>query len=444
MSWLPQDKLTAEEKEKFKVIQQRKDSLIGKYHTQIKSQTTTHETWLNTFITDNTKKRVQKCKDYHEKKIDKVELSLDDLQAYAIYSTAINTFKETKDKTTKQYNKDLEEVELEIDELAKEINRQILVREQQQQKTDRTKEIHKLKVESEGTLQGIRRIEQAVVVEDQFLNRKDIGLLDRALARRYQQKLVKHKRNLENRLSRRQQIIKGKGLLLDVTPDDELSDGGYSSLEEFKNRETLPQRYKIKRSRFRENYPSLFDYPNEIPKHHTVDRLAADEQEELNKRIVKEQQDQEQGTKTKSKPKKAETGKQIPPKLSVISDQKDPNLTPPQTPVKMPGNKDEEKTHYWSLRDIPKFEGKGEQPFSHLMEFEDYLIASGVRMEPDEDENGRRVDVDYKDIIKKFKASFKNNARVCIVCTLMVELQICTQKQDGKQSRVGFLHTSIQ
>ena len=32
------------------------------------------------------------------------------------------------------------------------------------------------------------------------------------------------------------------------------------------------------------------------------------------------------------------------------------------------------------------------------MEFEDYLIASGVRMEPDEDENGRSVDVDYRDI----------------------------------------------
>ena len=60
MSWLPQDKLTTEEKEKLKVLQQRKDSLIGKYHTQIKSQTTTHETWLNTFITDNTKKRSSK------------------------------------------------------------------------------------------------------------------------------------------------------------------------------------------------------------------------------------------------------------------------------------------------------------------------------------------------------------------------------------------------
>ena len=170
--------------------------------------------------------------------------------------------------------------------------------------------------------------------------------------------MVKHKRNLENRLNRRQQIIKGKGLSLDVTPDDELSDGRYSSLEEFKDRETLPHRYKIKRSRFRENYPRLFDYPNEIPKHHTVDRLAADEQKELNKRRVKEEQDQGQGTKTKSKPRKVETGKQIPPKLPVISDQKDPNLTPPQTPVKMPGNKDEEKTHYWSLRDIPNLREK--------------------------------------------------------------------------------------
>ena len=198
---------------------------------------------------------------------------------------------------------------------------------------------------------------------------------------------MKHKRNLENRLNRRQQIIKGKGLPLDVTPDDELSDGGYSSIEEFKDRETLPHRYRIKRSRFRENYPSLFDYPNEIPKHHTVDRLVTVEQEELNKRIVK----QEQETKSKSESKKPESSKQKPSKLSVVSDQQDPDLTPPQTPVKMPGNRDEERNHYWSLRDIPKFEGKDEQPFSHLMEFEDYLITSGVRMEPDEDENGRTI-----------------------------------------------------
>ena len=60
----------------------------------------------------------------------------------------------------------------------------------------------------------------------------------------------------------------------------------------------------------------------------------------------------------------------------------------------MPENRNEERNHYWSLRDIPKFEGKGEQPFSHIMEFEDYLIASGVRIEREEDNAGRRVEVD--------------------------------------------------
>ena len=44
-------------------------------------------------------------------------------------------------------------------------------------------------------------------------------------------------------------------------------------------------------------------------------------------------------------------------------------------------DRQDERNHYWSLRDIPKFEEKGEQPFSHLMEFEDYLVASGVTLE---------------------------------------------------------------
>ena len=55
-------------------------------------------------------------------------------------------------------------------------------------------------------------------------------------------------------------------------------------------------------------------------------------------------------------------------------------------------------------------EGKGEQPFSHLMEFEDYLVGSGMTIEPDKD--NPRVQPDYRDIINKFKASLKNNAKV--------------------------------
>ena len=66
---------------------------------------------------------------------------------------------------------------------------------------------------------------------------------------------------------------------------------------------------------------------------------------------------------------------------------------------------------HWSLKDIPRFEGQGEQPFLHLMEFEDYLVASGVSIEPKE-VRGNTVQPDYKDIINKFKASLKNNARI--------------------------------
>ena len=80
------------------------------------------------------------------------------------------------------------------------------------------------------------------------------------------------------------------------------------------------------------------------------------------------------------------------------------------------GNRDddeeeeEEVSHHrhsqWSLR-----EGKGEQPCFHLMEFEDYLVASGIRVEPEEI-MGNTVQPDYKDIINKFKASLKNNTRI--------------------------------
>ena len=45
------------------------------------------------------------------------------------------------------------------------------------------------------------------------------------------------------------------------------------------------------------------------------------------------------------------------------------------------------------------------------MEFEDYLVASGVRVEPEEI-RGNIVQLDNQDIINKFKASLKNNARI--------------------------------
>ena len=220
-------------------------------------------------------------------------------------------------------------------------------------------------------------------------------------------------------MHRRKEIVKGGGLSLDVAPDEELSDGGYSSIEEFQNKETLPQRNRIKRIKFREPYPSLFGYPHQIPTHHTVENLPVEEQQELDRRIEAKakQAKGKKGKATKrSKIETKEIGEQIPivePQQVVRDIQPD---TPPQTPTMPRGDRrndrnndnddgGQNRNHYWSLRDIPKFEGKGEQPLSHLMEFEDYLVASGIAIEPDENP-------DYRDIINKFKASLKNNARV--------------------------------
>ena len=124
-------------------------------------------------------------------------------------------------------------------------------------------------------------------------------------------------RVLENRLHRRKEIVKGVGLSLDVAPDEELSDGGHSSIEEFHDKETLPQRHRIKRGWFREPYPSLYEYPHQIPTHHTVDGLPVEELQELDKRIEAKAK-LEKGKKGKAKKKtKPETSEKGEPQLQI-------------------------------------------------------------------------------------------------------------------------------
>ena len=168
----------------------------------------------------------------------------------------------------------------------------------------------------------------------------------------------------------------------------------------------------------------MFEYPHQIPTHHTVDNLPEEELQELYKRIeakAKQEKGKKGKAKKKTKPEDSEKGEpQLQIQIPTVNPQEaDRNIqpdTPPQTPTMPRGDRrndrddDDEgqnRNRYWSLRDIPKFEGKGEQPYSHLMEFEDYLVASGIAIEPDEHP-------DYRDIINKFKASLKNNARVWV------------------------------
>ena len=103
-------------------------------------------------------------------------------------------------------------------------------------------------------------------------------------------------------MQRRKEIVKGKGLSLDIAPNEELSGGSYSSIEEFHEKETLPQKHRIK-NRYKETYPSLFEYPHQIPTHHTADNLSVDEQQGLQKRIQSKAR-QEKGKKSKTKRKR--------------------------------------------------------------------------------------------------------------------------------------------
>ena len=55
----------------------------------------------------------------------------------------------------------------------------------------------------------------------------------------------------------------------------------------------------------REPYPSLFEYPHQIPTHHTVDDLPVDELQELDKRIEAKAK-VEKGKKGKTKRKQSQ------------------------------------------------------------------------------------------------------------------------------------------
>ena len=139
-------------------------------------------------------------------------------------------------------------------------------------------------------------------------------------------------------MQRRKEIVKGKGLNLEVAPDEELSDGGYSSIEEFNEKETLPQKHRIK-NRFREPYPNLFEYPHQIPTHHTADNLSVDEQQELQKRIEsKARQEKEKKSKTKKKREQESSIPTSPIESDNLNIQPD---TPPQTPNMPRGNRNE-------------------------------------------------------------------------------------------------------
>ena len=98
----------------------------------------------------NIKRNYKKCQEFYkveQHKIDKTEYSTDELQAYAIYKPAVDTYKNTKEKIIAKYTKDLEVLNLELDKVAKEINKNLQEREAVVEETRREEQVLKHKEE---------------------------------------------------------------------------------------------------------------------------------------------------------------------------------------------------------------------------------------------------------------------------------------------------------
>ena len=188
-------------KEMLQDFNKRKATLLGRYHQQIKDLDTTHETCVGNFSSQH-KKKLQKCQELYrteQHKIDKTDYSTDELQAYAIYKSALDTYKDTKEKVTEKYTKDLEVLNAELDKVSKEINKKIQEREEVAEEAKKEEQLLKNKEEIKGIVYDIKRVDKAIEREDTFLNRPEVLALGQALARRYQHKLSRHRRVLENR-----------------------------------------------------------------------------------------------------------------------------------------------------------------------------------------------------------------------------------------------------
>ena len=133
------------------------------------------------------KKKLQKCQELYkveQHKIDKTEYSTDELQAYAIYKPAVDTYKNTKEKVTEKYTKDLEVLNAELDKVSKEINKKIQEREAVAEEAKREDQLLKHKEEIKGIVYDIKRVDKAIEKEDNFLSRPEVLALDEGISKK--------------------------------------------------------------------------------------------------------------------------------------------------------------------------------------------------------------------------------------------------------------------
>ena len=102
-------------------LNKRREIINGKHQDQLRKLSKAHEEWKVKFDTEH-KKKLQKCLDYHERKITKVELNTNELQVYTIFQTKVESYQEKVKQEVCEHKLNLEAFEKEVESTYYEIH----------------------------------------------------------------------------------------------------------------------------------------------------------------------------------------------------------------------------------------------------------------------------------------------------------------------------------
>ena len=196
-------------------------------------------------------------------------------------------------------------------------------------------------------------------------NRFNINSYDYAILDRENRKVLQLRRIYEHRARTRTRILPGERPTLNLDSDTDLSDGGYSDIEDFEETEDYLKRHILVR---RNRQPK--------PRREEFERILREERERRQRELFAENPEEE--------------------------DIEEENMA----------NANQNQNLKWSVQSVSKFhEENGQNASSHLFEFDDFLRAA--RIEPLAAAEGLGNDArNAVHIINDFVTTLKGKARV--------------------------------
>ena len=441
MFGLEVDWIQPEELEELKALEKLKKSINGRFQTaktqaeQVYNQTVESLKQANP---EAYKKVLRHIED--DTKVTKTDLGTNDHQVLAQLIKHKNT-RENKLSTVKaSFEEEYQTAKNNLEKRVQELSDAIEARKQI--KLDES--LAAAREQFEVLNKEIAALQALIVTEQQnLIDLKLYEPVDQAIIVRQHDKLDKYKHILQARADRRYRVIDSfNPVALLGEEDSEYSDGGYSDLDEDYPSVVFERRYKIRKSKKRIPKVVIADYTT-VPTHASVPLREKLQREEELKAEQKLQEQLIQHINTPVKVTPAKQPQQLGDKPVLVQRvDKDlgtkvgANLGTVTMNTQIVGT----AKQGWSIKDIPKFEGKlGEHPATHLTEFEDFLASTGVYLNIDPRTKRPPLHTDWVEVITRFKSSLKGKARMWYNTYLEEPGVILTEKDDWAKIKRDFM-----